>query len=456
MADTSSSPPQPNLAPGLGAKPDDVSHFPIPPLGRWYRPSRLMRMLFPLRLSQWLGPFLLAGGGALLLAIVVITSGSVNLAASEPHPQGWAQLLHFTFNRATAHQSANLVAPPEFGSPAQIAKGATYYGTACAHCHGAPGLGQNPVALSMRPRPQYLVREVANLSDRQLFWIVKHGVAYSGMPSYPVQDRDDEIWSIVSFLRVMPQLSTARYRQLAYGDALATAGKVDPIPALANDVAGRAYMLPNRDVPEGGAYAYAYPSLGFDSFSINGAVVQTCARCHIDNGTAAANGAIPNIAILGQNYFRTALQKYAAGTRHSGFMQPVATQLDEQQIAALAAYYTAQPRRATDTGASASDLALGEQLATVGDAKRGLGACAGCHDVSRAANKAYPAIDGQHSAYLAGRLRQFRVAPPTGGGGNPMIAIARHMDDRAIKAVAAFYAQRAPSAPSPILVAEQR
>lgn len=415
----------------------------------------MARTVFPLRWTQWVGPFVLAGAAALVLAIIVITSGLPNLSASEPHPQGWARLLHYTFQRATAHHSADLVIPADFGTPALIAKGATYYGTACAHCHAAPGLGQNPIALSMRPRPQYLSSEVGTLSDRELFWIVKHGVAYSGMPSYPVQDRDDEIWSIVSFLRVMPQLSTARYRQLAYGDAPKTGANV-AIPALANGVAGRPYTLPNRDVPEGGAYDYAYPSLGFDSFSINGAVVQTCARCHVDNGTAMADGAIPNIAILGEGYFRTALQKYASGNRHSGFMQPVATQLDESQIAALARYYTAQPRHRSDSAANPADLALGERIAKVGDARQGVGGCAGCHDVTRAANKAYPAIDGQHRAYIAGRMRQFRAAPATGGGGNPMIAIAKRLTDREIDALAAFYAARDPAAPSPIVAARQR
>lgn len=434
--------------PGAHPAPPHDERTALPP----FRPLRLVRTLFPLRWTQWVGPFLLAGAGALLLAVIVITSGIVDLAASEPHPQGWARLLHYTFQRATAHQSADAVIPADFGTPAQVMKGAAYYGTACAHCHGGPGLGQNPVALSMRPRPQYLVKEVANFSDRQLFWIVKHGVAYSGMPSYPVQDRDDEIWSVVSYLRAMPKLTTAQYRSLAYGDALKVDDK-DSVPVLADHVTGRSYILPNRDVPEGGAYGYAYPAIGFDSFSINGDVVKTCARCHVDGGSGAADGAIPNIAILDQAYFRTALDKYATGNRHSGFMQPVATQLDETQMAALARYYTAQPRRATDTRASAMVLALGERLAVGGDPRRGLGACAGCHDVTRAANKAYPAIDGQHRLYLAGRLRQFAAAPATGGGGNPMLAISRRLTAGEIDAVAAFYAARAPSSPSPIAVA---
>ncbi|MEG3174983.1 c-type cytochrome [Sphingomonas sp. RB3P16] len=406
--------------------------------------------LFPARLTQWAGPFLLAGAVGLLAAVLVVTSGVLNLSASIPHPAGWARFLHYTFRRSTAHHAADIVPPANLGTPAEVAKGAVYYGMVCAHCHGGPNLGQNPVALSMRPQPQYLFKEVGGFTPSQLFWIVKHGVKYSAMPSFPVQDRDDEVWSVVSFLRAMPTMTTARYRQLAYGDGLAASASTAVSPLGARFVSRR-YRLPHDDAwpPES---SYMHPAIGFDDFSMTGDVVKTCARCHTTNGAGADGGAIPNIAILGQGYFRTALNRFANGTRHSGYMQPVAMQLDETQMAQLAAYYTAQPRQRSDsTAGTPEQLALGQRIAVVGIPAHGIGACSGCHDVTRAAAKAFPTIDGQHRLYLAGRLRQFRRAAPPIAGGNPMIAIAHKLEDRDIDAVAAFYASRAPGAPSPIM-----
>lgn len=413
-------------------------------MGRW----RLT--LFPLRWTQWVGPFLLAGLAAGLLGVVVLMSGIANLAASTPHPEGWARLLHYAFQRSTAHHAAGIATPADLGSPAMIAKGAAYYGTACAHCHGGPGLGQNPVALSMRPRPQYLVREVSAFSAPELFWIVKHGVKYSGMPAYPAQDRDDEAWSIVSFLRALPKMTTAQYRALAYGDSLKTSDTLGGVAPLGDTFATRPYAFAHSDEwpPES---SYTRPALGFDTFSLDGMVVKTCARCHTDGGTARDGGAIPNIAILRPDTFRTALTRYASGQRHSGFMQPVATQLDDAQIAQLATYYAAQPRKISDSApGTAEERALGQRIAVVGIPARGIGACSGCHDVTKAAGRAYPEIDGQHRLYLAGRLRQFRSQPIPIGGGNPMITIAHKLEERHVDAVAAFYAARSPAAPSPI------
>ena len=409
--------------------------------------------LFPTRWTQYIGPVLLAGAAALLLGVIVATSGFLNLAASTPHPQGWASFLHYVFKRSTAHHAAGLTIPADFGTPAMIAKGGAYYGTACAHCHGGPGLGQNPVALSMTPRPQYLLHEVGTFGDRDLFYIVKHGVKYSGMPAYPAQDRDDEIWSVVSFLRAMPKLTTAQYRAIAYGDAPKTPDSVG-VAALADSFAKHGYVLPHSDEPPRDSYAYTHPAIGFDSFSIDGDVVKTCARCHTRGGTGPDGGAIPNIAILKADYFRTALGRYANGGRHSGFMQAVATQLDDSQMDALAHYYTTQPQQRSDTAsADPATLALGERIAVAGIPARGIGACAGCHDITKAAAKAFPAIDGQHRLYLAGRLRQFKAAPATPGGGNPMIAISKKLNDREIDDVAAFYAARSPASPSPVTTA---
>jgi cytochrome c553 len=409
---------------------------------------RWIATLFPLRLTQWIGPFLLAGAIGGLLASLVLVTGVVNLAASTPHPEGWARLLHYAFQRSTAHHAADITAPADLANTALIAKGAGYYGTTCAHCHGGPGLGQNPIALSMRPRPQYLVREVGTFSAPELFWIVKHGVKYSGMPAYPAQDRDDEIWSIVSFLRALPKMTTAQYRALAYGDALKPSDSVGVGP-LGDTFLKRSYSFAHSDEWPLES-SYTHPAIGFDAFSIDGDVIKTCSRCHTDGGTGRDGGAIPNIAILRPEYIRKALTDFASGKRHSGFMQPVATQLDDRQIGQLASYYSAQPHHRSDSAKASADMLMrGRQIATVGIPARGLGGCAGCHDITKASAKAFPMIDGQHRVYLADRLRQFRTRPEKVGG-NPMIAITHRLGDGEIDAVAAYYAARLPGAARPI------
>ncbi|MEQ7873447.1 cytochrome c [Sphingomonas sp. ASV193] len=189
----------------------------------------MLRYLFPPHLRQWIGPLLALGIAGGLLAVAVIVSGVLNLTATTPHPEGWADLLHFVFKRSTAFHADDIKPPADLDSPIRIQAGALYYSRTCAHCHGAPGLGQNPVALSMTPRPQYLPAVTRQYSPSQLFWIVRHGVKYSAMPGWPADGRDDEVWHLVAYLRAQPKMSGDQFRGGGGGGGPPPAG-VGPPP----------------------------------------------------------------------------------------------------------------------------------------------------------------------------------------------------------------------------------
>ena len=53
----------------------------------------------------------------------------------------------------------------------------------------------------MLPPPPELSKAAKEWKDEELFWIVKHGIKYTGMPSWVAAERDDEVWSVVAFLK---------------------------------------------------------------------------------------------------------------------------------------------------------------------------------------------------------------------------------------------------------------
>jgi cytochrome c553 len=403
----------------------------------------MARLLFPARLAQWLGPLLVAAAAGLLFAIIVVMSGIVDLSAAKPHPEGWARFLHYTFSRSTAFH-AGPAAPADIDSPVRIAAGAAYYGQVCARCHGGPGLGQNPVVLSMHPRPQYLATDLplAKFTAPDLFRIVKAGVKYSAMPSWPATGRDDEVWQIVAFLRALPTMPPATFAKLALvtHDAGAVSAPFGTTPPQ------HAYALRNDDEPPLASYAYRTPVFGFSGYALSGDPVATCARCHGADG--AGGGAFPNLTLQTRGYLARTLTAYASGQRRSGYMQMIATELSPAQIDAIADHYAALPRRATEaTGGPA--VTVGQQIALVGLPQVGMGPCAECHGVTRAADKAYPVLEGQARWYVANQMQVFRNGGRGGIGGNktpdPMVVIARKLTNDQIQAVAAYYAQQPPA-----------
>ena len=66
----------------------------------------------------------------------------------------------------------------------------------------------------LNPQAPNLTDAVKAWTPRQLFWIIKHGVKMTGMPSFGATHDDDDVWSIVAFVEKLPEMSAEQYRQL--------------------------------------------------------------------------------------------------------------------------------------------------------------------------------------------------------------------------------------------------
>ena len=73
---------------------------------------------------------------------------------------------------------------------------------ACKHCHGLSGNGQGSMSTSMNPKPRnFTCKETMNeISDGQLFWIIKNGSQGSSMPAYSYLS-DKKIWQLIHYIR---------------------------------------------------------------------------------------------------------------------------------------------------------------------------------------------------------------------------------------------------------------
>ena len=55
------------------------------------------------------------------------------------------------------------------------------------------------------PAPDMRESGTQNLTDGELFFIVKNGIRFTGMPGWGGEDEDN--WKLVLFIRHLPQLS---------------------------------------------------------------------------------------------------------------------------------------------------------------------------------------------------------------------------------------------------------
>jgi hypothetical protein len=142
---------------------------------------------------------ILLGGGA-----IFVWSGVYNVGADQP---GWKitdWLMEVVRDRSVAVHSRSIAVPSSF-EPAWIENGSYYFYGTCQICHGAPGYSPDKFAKGLDPKPPDLTSQPTDLKDAEIYWIVKNGIRMTGMASFGVALKDDEIWGIVGFLKKPPQ-----------------------------------------------------------------------------------------------------------------------------------------------------------------------------------------------------------------------------------------------------------
>lgn len=357
---------------------------------------------------------MLIGLAVLALAgLLVSFSGLISIAASSGHLPPVAWFLHWTMQNAVRTQSLG-IAPPaglDLKDPALVLRAAGHFDTGCAPCHGSPNEEQNPVVLEMTPAPPPLAEKVPEWQPRELFWIVKHGVKYSGMPAWPAPSRDDEIWAMVAFLRALPTMDTGTYQSLVQG------------------VAPSQSELPGR-----GKTAQAEPPVED--------AIEACARCHGRDGRHPVRRAFPHIAGQPQAYLEATLKAFATGHRQSGIMELAAAVHAHPALAQLARNYAREsPTFQDPPTVSQKLLDEGRQIAHEGVWSRSVPACEACHGRPLAQRDPHiPSLDGQHAWYLETQLELFKSGHRAGTAYSHIMAmVAEGLKPRHIEAVAAYY-----------------
>ena len=371
-----------------------------------------MRLPRPHGALGWAGTGLaaLAVAGALFVFVA-----PYNIAASMPHLPGVSWLLHTYMQNAVRTWSAGTDRPDwvDLDDPALIRLGASHYEVGCAPCHGAPGRLRNPVALGMRPAPTPLAQAVPSYDAEGLYWLVRNGLKYTGMPAWSGAHRDDEPWAVAAFLLRYPELDAESYARLAYGPAL----PAEPLAGAPTITFGG---LTNR----------------LDT------LMKNCARCHGTRGLGR-EGTAPKLAGQSYAFLASALVAFAEGDRQSGIMEPIAAALSGEEIEHLARHYAGMEPFGADplAPADAALYARGAELAATGTPE--IPSCLACHGegLSPPRKPIFPRIAGQPRRFLEIWLRLWRERVFGGTEyAHVMHEAAQWLSDDQIEALAVFFA----------------
>ena len=140
----------------------------------------------------------------------IAVSGVYDVAATRQHSRLIFDTVAVALRRSVAHH-ANGIVVPELSRPGLATTGLTLYRRNCANCHGEPGLPPRPFAMGMTPVPPPIIYPARELPSNELFWVIKHGIKMTGMPAWQMKLGDAQIWSIVAFMKRLPDVSPEAY-----------------------------------------------------------------------------------------------------------------------------------------------------------------------------------------------------------------------------------------------------
>ena len=353
---------------------------------------------------RWLIRAAVAALALAALGAGVMFSGVIPVTASSGHWDITKWVLHTAMRRSVATHSMGIT-PPEglddLDDEALVLLGAGHYEHGCRYCHGAVGTRMPRVPGAMTPVPPWLPPRIEGLDDAELFYVVKHGVKFTGMPAWPAQERDDEVWALVAFLRRVPEMSQAEYRRLT--QASSESAEAPPV------------------------------------------VSRMCARCHGADGLSrGVDGAAPRLAGQRVDYLDAALLAYAEGHRPSGMMEPLAAELFEEDRRLIARWYASRPGMPAAPALAGASIERGAAIAERGVPEERVAACSECHGPSPTDRAdSYPILSGQWAGYLRDQLQLFARGVR---GGAPQAELMEEVDPHRlspeeIRDVASYYAR---------------
>ena len=204
---------------------------------------------------------------ALAAGYFILRSGII-AANADTTPGPVERFIAETSLNATLRDEAPMGANPIAATDANLMAGIQLYGTHCAICHGtaAGNASTTPIAKGENPKPPQLASDgVEDDPEGWTFWKIKHGIRWTGMPSWKAELNDQQIWTLALFLKHMdklPPVPAAAWRALRLNTAATTSSGGPESAVTGTDSAIPSVPAPGGAPPAASAGAGQQPRNG--------------------------------------------------------------------------------------------------------------------------------------------------------------------------------------------------
>lgn len=152
--------------------------------------------------------FLLGIAACLAAAYFLLGHGYIDFGADATPTRAEANFAMGAVD-AWADRHAGDRSNPGAATEENVVTGATIYLNHCAGCHGVPSNPESQFQHSFYPPAPGFFREKPDMDDSEIFYVIKRGIRWTGMPAWGSNLTDEQIWQSVLFLDSAQKLPPA-------------------------------------------------------------------------------------------------------------------------------------------------------------------------------------------------------------------------------------------------------
>ena len=145
---------------------------------------------------------------AVLITYLAGITGHITMRA-DILPSSFESSMAMHMMDANVERNAPKISNPVQPTDQNLIAGASIYLKRCAECHGEPTQPESRLAKTLYPPPPQFITDAPDMEENENYYIILHGVRWTGMPGWKNVMADQEIWQVVTFLSRMNNLPLA-------------------------------------------------------------------------------------------------------------------------------------------------------------------------------------------------------------------------------------------------------
>jgi len=144
---------------------------------------------------------------------LVLKRGYMSFAADQ---QPWPLENHIAMSASDAsiERHAPAMQNPLQASDETLVAAAKLYRDNCAGCHGSPQVPDSELGRAFSPPAPQFMTDPADMPDNENFYIIQHGIRWTGMPGWRAKFTDNQIWQLVTFLKHIDKLPPSADKEI--------------------------------------------------------------------------------------------------------------------------------------------------------------------------------------------------------------------------------------------------